>query len=308
MNGPSSSLYTITFALTAGLNEEQASRFADILSDQAISTSFLRDDVPVRGTWKIQWLVDGEPDRDELVSRLLLQESVMAINLPTGWLEETIIIEPLPDINWLEHSYRQFPPFTVGPFYVHGSHATDPAPEGLIALQIDAATAFGSGEHGTTSGCMLLMDELKRGGFRPRHCLDMGCGSGILAIAAHRLWGCPVLAVDIDPESVRVTDHHCQINGIGDEISTIAGDGFAAPLVDDRKPFDLIIANILPQPLKDMAPSIAKTLGPAGHVILSGILIHQADDVAEIYRQHGFITRQRLERGEWAALLSERNG
>ncbi|HEY8189521.1 MAG TPA: 50S ribosomal protein L11 methyltransferase, partial [Micavibrio sp.] len=271
--------------------------------DQAISTSLLRDD----GSWKIQWLVDGRPDYADLVARLSLQEAAMGAKMPGSWLAQSVFIESLPEINWLEHSYRQFPPFAVGPFYIHGSHSSALQSEGMIPLQIDAATAFGSGEHGTTSGCMLLMEGLKQTGFQPRRCLDMGCGSGILAIAAHKLWGCPVLAVDIDPESVRVTENHCRINETGNAVAAIAGDGFAAPAVDENGPYDLIVANILPQPLKDMAPALARALAPAGRVILSGILTHQADGVAEIYARHGIAVIRRLDRGEWTALLSGRN-
>jgi ribosomal protein L11 methyltransferase len=295
-------LHTITLVLTAGLNEEQAGRFAGVLQDQAISTSLLRDNGPA-GSWKIQWLVDGRPDYASLVARLSLQEAAMGVDMPEGWLARAVAIESLPEINWLEHSYRQFPPFTIGPFYIHGSHSPAPGPEGAIPLQIDAATAFGSGEHGTTSGCMLLMEELKQTGFQPRRCLDMGCGSGILAIAAHRLWDCPVLAVDIDPESVRVTENHCRINGTGNAVTAIAGDGFAAPAVGENGSYDLIVANILPQPLKDMAPALARSLAPAGRVILSGILTHQADGVVEIYARQGLATLRRLDRGEWTALL-----
>lgn len=292
-----SSLHTVLITLSADLDDDQVSRFAALVSDDALSTSVLRAGP---GSWDIQWLLPQKPNSGAFRTSLSLAAAALGI---TPAQDLTPHIEPIPDVNWLEQSYRGFAPFLVGSFYICGTH-TVPEPEpGNMVLVIDAATAFGSGEHGTTSGCMLLMDALKRGGFQPRSCLDMGCGSGILAIAAHRLWDCPVLAVDIDPESVRVTKHHCKINGTGEAITAIAGNGFTAPSIDENRPYDMIIANILPQPLKDMASSIAQTLAPAGHVILSGILIHQADDVAEVYKRHGLITRQRLDRGEWAALL-----
>ncbi len=293
MTGSGNTLYTVTITLPAGLSEDQASRFAESLSESALSTSLLRLGDPFHGTWQLQWLMEGAPDKN----------AIMDILAPLAGNENLAppdpAIEKLPDINWLEHSYRQFPPFSVGRFFIHGSHCADALPADQINLEIEAATAFGSGEHGTTSGCLLLMEQLQDGGYNPRQVLDMGCGSGILSIAAAKLWNVPVLAVDIDPESVRVTTRHRDANGIGNTLTARAGDGFA--VVDQS--YDLIIANILPQPLKMMAGDLMNRLNPGGYAILSGLLLDQAQGILDTYTALGGILQTRLDRGEWAALL-----
>ena len=293
MTGSSHPLYTVTLSLPAGLNEDQASRFAECLSEWAVSTSLLRKGDPFHGDWQLQWLMEDAPDAAALTQ--LLAPLAEAENLPVP----TLLIALLPDINWLEHSYRQFPPFSVGRFFIHGSHCTDVTPPGQIDLEIEAATAFGSGEHGTTSGCLLLLERLQDSGFLPGKILDMGCGSGILSIAAVKLWNRDVLAVDIDPESVLVTNRHRDANGIGPVLTARAGDGFA--VVDGS--YDLIIANILPQPLKAMADDLMNHLAPGGHAILSGLLLDQAQGVLDVYTARGAVLHTRLDRGEWAALL-----
>lgn len=293
MTGSGKALYTVTITLPAGLNEDQASRFAEILAESALSTSLLRKDDPFLGIWQLQWLMEGAPDHTALLD--ILSPLAHAENIPPP----APVIALLPDINWLEHSYRQFPPFSVGRFFIHGSHCTDAPPPGQINLEIEAATAFGSGEHGTTSGCLLLMEQLQNSGFKPEKILDMGCGSGILSIAAVRLWNVKVMAVDIDPESVRVTDCHRIANGIGDVLSARAGDGFA--IVDES--YDLVIANILPAPLKAMAADLMDHLNPGGCAILSGLLLDQAESVLDTYTTLGATLRTRLDRGEWTALL-----
>lgn len=286
-------LYTITVTLAAGLNEDQVGRFSETIGDVAISTSLLRLGDPFHGPWRVQWLVDGAPDKQDLISTLSLTGALHGISV--GDIE---IDEIDQDTNWLEQSYRQFPPFTVDPFFIHGSHYNNAAPEGLIPLQIDAATAFGSGEHGTTSGCLILLNQLKESGFVPKTILDMGCGSGILSIAAKKLWpSAAVLGVDIDPESVRVTQNHCSANNVS--ITAIAGDGF--DVVDGS--YDLIIANILPVPLKSMAPDIVARSNTDGFILLSGLLLDQAADVLDVYKALDTKLHTRLDRGEWSALL-----
>lgn len=287
-------LYTICFPLPAGLTEDQAGRIAESLGEgTTLSVSLMRKGDPFTGEWALQWLVEGVPDRAAIMAVLTPLAAEMGIAAPVP------DIAPLPEVNWLEQSYRQFPPFSVGPFFIHGSHCNDLVPDGQTGLEIEAATAFGSGEHGTTSGCLILLDRLKQNGFEPENILDMGCGSGILAIAATKLWDRPVLAVDIDPESIRVTENHANANAVSGRITGIAGDGFA--VVDGA--FDLIIANILPNPLKEMAPALMDHLNPGGHAILSGLLLDQAQAVLDVYAANGATLVTRLDRGEWTALL-----
>ncbi len=233
-------LYTVTTNLTADLDEDQVGRFAEAAGTEALSTSLLRLRDPFHGPWQVQWLFDEAHDRDAALGGVTLAASLDDVEISAP------VIEDLPDTNWLERSYQQFPPFNIGPFFIYGSHFDGVPETGQIPLQIDAATAFGSGEHGTTSGCLLILDQLKADGFTPDAILDMGCGSGILAIACRKLWDAPVTAIDIDPESVRVTKNHAAANAV--TLDARAGAGFAVV----ESTYDLTIANILPMPLKDM--------------------------------------------------------
>jgi ribosomal protein L11 methyltransferase len=215
-------------------------------------------------------------------------------------------IEAVPEIDWLAHSYRQFPPFAVGSFFIYGSHYDGAVPEDLTGLQIDAATAFGSGEHGTTSGCILALLDLNEQGVCPWNVLDMGTGSGILALAAYKIWKTPVLGVDNDEECVRVSIRHRDVNNIPSGATGVdfeAGDGFRANSAQTKKPFDLVIANILAGPLKDMAADLKAVCDDNAFVILSGILNTQADDVAGVYAKLGLMERARAARGDWSTLV-----
>ena len=179
-------------------------------------------------------------------------------------------------------------------------------PGAQIGLQIDAATAFGSGEHGTTAGCLRAMLDLKDSGVCPWNVLDMGTGSGILALAAYKLWKTPVLGVDNDAEATRVSGHHRDVNTVpGNATGVIfeTGDGFATDIVQTRKPFDLIIANILAGPLKEMAGDLKAVSDENGIVILSGILNTQAQSVLDVYGALGLILTKRYDIDKWSTLV-----
>lgn len=223
-------------------------------------------------------------------------------------LFETFKIEKLEDRDWLAESYRALPPFTVGSFFIYGSHYKDAAPEGLIPLLIEAATAFGSGEHGTTSRCLLAIEHVRKSGAQLRNILDMGCGSGILAAAAARLWpDLPVFAADNDPECVAVTKRHLQENGIKN-VRAFQSEGYEAqsPVWNDA-PYDLVIANILARPLIEMAADQSRALATKGHLILSGMLQEQADRVMDAYAAHGLRLVERFPGEEWMTLLLQKN-
>lgn len=235
---------------------------------------------------------------------LLPDENILntALGFSGVWATEEIAA----DTDWLAQSYQQFPAFSVGPFFIYGSHHEEQVPEDQHGLLIDAATAFGSGEHGTTKGCLLAMLDLKEKGVCPWNVLDMGTGSGILGIAAWKLWKTPVLAVDNDEEAVRVACHHRDVNKVPSGTSDMickAGDGFHTPSVQDKKPFDLVIANILAVTLKEMVGDLKAVTDKNGFVILSGILITQAADVLAVYGKAGFSLRKRYEIAEWSTLV-----
>ena len=276
--------------LPDGLDFVQAGGFCDLLQEGTLSASCHGSEI--KKTWRVELLFDAEPDLHDMAARLALAESVTGIALPRQDLKTEIVA----DKNWLAESYRAFPAFAVGPFFIHGSHEKGPFPEDKIVLQIDAATAFGSGEHGTTKGCMLALAGFKEQGFAPRTILDLGTGSGILAIAAEKLWpGAEVIASDNDAEAVRVALHHASVNGA--KIIGVVSEGFADEKL--RGVYDLVIANILAGPLMDMAADIARA---GRQIILSGIMNEQADNVISAYAAQGAKLGKRTEIGDWTTL------
>ena len=285
-------LYTIRLALPLTTLDAKVEEKAAILEENAISTSWEKQ----KDGWEIMWLVNGAPKAAMLAKELKVTA-------------KSLMIEPVADTNWLEHSYRQFPPIKIGDFHVHGSHFKDKTPKGLMPLQIDAATAFGSGEHGTTRGCLEMLCKMKADGIRPKNILDMGTGSGILAIGAFRLWKKPVLAVDNDPESVKVSQRHRTMNKVpaGEKgLRCACGDGYKTKKVKQDAPFDLIIANILAGPLIDMAPELSAVLKKNGYAILSGLLKSQEKAVLDAHKKVGLKKISRITHDEWCAVLLQK--
>jgi len=210
-----------------------------------------------------------------------------------------IKIDPLPKEDWVTAVYRDFPPLTIGRFYIYGSHIQETPQEEHIPLHIDAATAFGSGQHESTEGCLKALSLLsEQHAFR--HTLDMGCGSGILAIAMASLWKCPVLACDNDPEAVRVTQENAHLNHLDSLVEAQVSEGFSAI---KTRTFDLITANILAGPLCQMASEAVRTLAPGGFIILAGLLNRQAEDVIDAYRSAGAKLFDQLFIGDWSTLI-----
>ncbi len=275
------------------------------MADSVLAISVFREERRDDADWVIEWLVEDQPEAGEFVSRLSLQQAVF--DLPDIPLTTSdILVEKTPDENWLEKTYQEFAPFSVGPFYIYGSHYEGDVPEEQTGLQIDATTAFGSGEHGTTKGCLQAMLELDAKGVCPWNILDMGTGSGILALAAWKLWKAPVLAVDNDDESVRVTERHADMNGVKigkSMLTTGCGDGFKTPIVSEQKPYELIVMNILAGPVIEMAPEAHLVLDDNGYIVLSGMLNDQADLVASAYEGLGLTLSKRYDIGEWTTLV-----
>lgn len=281
------------------------------LIEQAIETAFEEDPPSIAsfeedeasGRWKVQIYFAHEPDRDQL-ERVLKA----AVGEP---LE--LRLAPLADRDWVALSQALLPPIRAGRFFVHGSHARDAIPAGVVALEIDAGQAFGTGGHETTHGCLVAIDRLARG-FQARNVLDLGCGTGILALAAARVWRCPVMGSDIDPVAVDVARRTARANGMAlappaapaQAVAYETAAGLAAPRIRRRAPFDLIIANILMKPLCTLAPDIEGALGHGGKLILSGLLNSQAPAVFAAYRNRGLTLQERLVRGQWTTLVLKR--
>lgn len=258
--------------------------------------------------WVLEWLLDFKPAATDIISRMALQTAIYGIT-DIALSPDDITITETADENWLEKSYQGFKPFSIGPFFMHGSHYDDDIPKGQIGLKIDAATAFGSGEHETTKGCMQAMLDLKGKGVCPWNILDMGTGSGILALAAWKLWKTPILAIDNDPESIIVTERHADMNGVrigGSTLSTACGDGFNTPEATRKKPYELILANILAGPVIEMAPALVRVLDDNGYVVLSGMLTEQTDLVTSAYEGENLTLKKRYDIGTWSTLVLQK--
>jgi ribosomal protein L11 methyltransferase len=187
---------------------------------------------------------------------------------------------------------------------VRGTHLPRRVASGLITLTLDAGVAFGSGEHGSTRGCLRALERIAHR--RPRRILDLGTGSGILAIAAARLLRRPVLATDIEPWSVRVAAENAAANGVARLVRCRLADGWRDPVVTGAAPFDLVLANILARPLAAMAKQLAAGLAPGGRAVLAGLLSGQARFVLAAHRRHGMALDFALREGSWTTLVLRR--
>jgi len=211
----------------------------------------------------------------------------------------------LPDVDWIKLSQEGLPPVRAGRFFVYGAHDKGRVPDGVIPIRIEAGMAFGTGHHETTALCLSALSELsRRRSFR--NVLDLGCGTGLLAIGAAKLWKRRVLASDIDAVAVDITRQNARANGEGNLVAAFIADGMTHPSIAARAPFDLVIANILAAPLTQLAPSICRGVDRGGTLVLSGLLTWQENLVLSFYRPHGLKLRETLRRGPWSALVLER--
>ena len=239
--------------------------------------------------WRLEGLSRVRPNQ-------ALLEAALSLVAPAA----TVILERVPARDWVGENQAGFPPLRAGRFFIFGSHYRGAVPRAAIPIVIDAATAFGTGEHATTRGCLLAMDLPVR---RPRAVLDMGCGTGILAIAAAKRWRRQVLACDIDREAVRVTSINARRNQVARSIRAGMASGYARRSIARRAPFDLVFANILARPLIAMAPDLARVLRSGGIAILSGLLSRQAPAVLAAHRAQGLYLVSRIALEGWHTLV-----
>lgn len=249
------------------------------------------------GAWRIEALTADEPDREAI--RIRLAE----IAKTHGMAPPEIEIGPMPKVDWLVENRRAFPPLAVGRYFVFGSHFEGAVPSGARPIELDASIAFGSGEHATTRGCLLALDRLARAR-RVRRVLDIGCGSGILAIGAARSWPARVVASDIDRDSARLAAENMQRNAVAARVKVLRSDGLAR--VRPRRGYDVVLANILARPLCRLAGPISKAVRAGGTVILSGLLAWQESEVRSAYRARRLTLDRRIPIGGWHTLVFRR--
>jgi ribosomal protein L11 methyltransferase len=226
-----------------------------------------------------------------------------------GSLVETMpapVLEAVPDQDWVALSQAALPPVAAGRFLVHGRHDRERTHPQRMAIEIEAGAAFGTAHNATTTLCLEAIDRLVRRR-RFTSVLDLGCGTGVLAIAAARaIPGARVLAVDNDPLAVAVAQSNARLNGAGQRVHVIAATGFAHPRLRPPRSFDLVLANLLPGPLIALAPAMRCGLRPRGIAVLCGLLDHQARELAATYRAAGFALAARSHRAGWTVLTLER--
>ncbi len=279
-------------ALTTMDNEETAQALSDAL--EAIEPEptgvgvFEMEDGS--GLWEVGAYFDAPPD----IAALEVLTAVHKV--------KSFVVSEIPDIDWVAHVRRELAPVTAGRFFVYGSHDADKVPEGAIPLLIEAAMAFGTGHHGTTLGCLRAFDRLVTAGFSKGKVIDVGCGTAVLAMAAAHIVPDNVLASDIDPVAVDVAKANVAANHLTGRVDCVVAAGFDAPALKEGAPYDLVFANILKGPLIGLAPQMAEATKTGGHVILSGILNEQADDVIAVYCDNGYSLQNRDEIVEWTTL------
>lgn len=275
--------------------QTNAAHFSDALEPHVLAVSWYEKDEKDESIWVVEATTATEPDM--ALVKTVVSDTAVTIDAPMP----DILIEKIPDTDWLEATWKSFPPREIGNFYIYGSHTKTQVPHSFIGLEVNAATAFGSGEHETTTGCLLTLSNLRKNR-QINNPLDMGCGSGILAMAITKLWPVCVTAVDNDQESVRVTMENARMNECFDNVCALHSEGFADVAVQNKGPYDLIVANILAKPLCFMAVDMVKNLTSDGVIILSGLLKWQVDEVVEAYRQAGAqLTDERMV-NDWATL------
>ena len=283
--------------LSVPLTKDQAYALVDAVmnGDDLAVTASAHEDAET-GAWLFEATCEALPDLESFAE---LARTTLGGNVDFS-------VEAIdPGINWVARSLEGLPPVVAGGFYVYGSHETTPVPAGLTGIRIDAAEAFGTGHHETTTGCLEAIDRtLKRR--TPRLPLDVGTGTGVLAIALAKRLRVPVVASDIDPIAVATTIANARDNGVGTRIIAVEAAGLGHRVIARNAPYDLIVANILAGPLQALAPAMGRAADRHATIILSGILSTQAARVVAAYARAGMVLRQKLARKEWTTLILEK--
>lgn len=273
--------------------------FAEALAPLSDAVSLL--DIISANTWRVVAYSVSKPDEAALAT------TVARIALTAGVPPPASVLERLPSVDWLAENIRSFSPFRVGRFFIHDSQHRWPVPPGAVGIEIDAATAFGTGLHPSTRGCLMALDRLARGrGWRRGAILDLGCGSGILGIAAAKCLRVAVLAADIDQEAVRVTRYNARRNGAWGSVRAVRSDSMHAGIIAARGPYALVLVNILARTQVHMAPALARHLAPDATLVLSGLLEAHESYVLAVYAQFGLVLTSRTRDAGWSTLTLRR--
>ena len=287
-------------SISLTVTDEALEAYEAALDSVCETVGFFRDHAT--GNWRLEGVRQVGAKEHELTAALALAAAVTGVTATAEWT-------PVPTDGWVERTLAAFPQQLVGrSFAIRGTHMTGAAPAGRTALILDAGVAFGSGEHNSTRGCLLALEQLAARTRRcpPRRILDLGTGSGILAIAAAKTFRREVLATDIEPWSVRVARENARLNRVHKLVRPILADGWRAAAVRKSGPYDLVFGNILARPLRAMAGDLARNLAPGGTAILAGLLRAQAADVLAAHRRCGLVLQRRIHLEPWTTLILRR--
>ena len=285
-------------------DESRARAVADLIVEsfelaEAASSAFETDESWPGGgkAWLVEAYFGFAPDEDALRALVAVAADEKTARAATFGLTETR--------DWVANALAGLKPVRAGRFLVHGSHDRARVRSNDVAIEIEAGLAFGTGHHGTTRGCLLLFDRLLKRR-RPAAVLDVGCGAGVLAIAAAKVLRRKVWAGDIDPVAVEVANANARLNGVGRFSRAVVSRGVENAALREGAPYDLIFANILAKPLRLLAPSLAGLAAPDGEAIVSGLLAADADGVLSAWRAQGFFLAERIDLEGWASLRLRR--
>jgi ribosomal protein L11 methyltransferase len=309
MTGAAPRTSEAVYKLTIHADESRAWDYADALAgeDESSCAVNLRAN---GGEWLVEAYFSVLPDAETLQATLTrlarpAADSAEGGGVGNDWSLPALSLEFVPGQDWVAKTQRDLAPVRAARFFIHGSHDRAKARGRAGAIEIDAGRAFGTAHHGSTRGCLLALDRLaKRRRFAS--VLDLGTGSGVLAIAAAKTGSRRALATDIDPVAVRVARGNCRLNRVAPFIALQTAPGLAHRTIAGRAPFDLILANILAAPLLKLAPSIGRVSPRGGAVVLSGLLDRQARELCGRYRGAGFVLERRISVEGWSTLTLRR--
>jgi ribosomal protein L11 methyltransferase len=288
---------TDAFRLSLSVSMHAAPIFEDAL--EALGGAVVTGTAEGGGPVSLDLYLTRAPEKAEILA--LLTAAALAVNVDVPLYR----LETLPDVDWVSESQKGLPAIRAGRFFLYGSHIGDRPPANAVSLLVDANAAFGTGRHESTFGCLMALDELAKSR-RCRRVLDMGAGSGILAMAAAKVWRVPVRAIELDPVAVDVARLNVRLNGLRSHVTVCEAAGYRPRAVGHAGPFDLVFANILAEPLMAMANDLSRHLAPGGFAVLSGILGPQARAVIARHRAAGLVLQTRLLFGDWATLVLRR--
>lgn len=288
--------------LTLTTRKPEAFHIASILDPQFEEegiTSVLFEEQEDSGQWSYSiYVEESTSDHWEGVIRDRLGNDCFGLD---------VVRESIANIDWVSETLRELSPVSAGRFFVHGSHDRDAAANKRIPIEIDAGQAFGTGHHGTTAGCLDMLEVCLRESSGqlglPRRAFDIGTGSGVLAIALAKAIHIPVLATDIDPVAVNTARDNSKLNHVASHVRCETANGFHHPSFARFGLADLVFANILARPLESLARPMTAHLSPGAQVILSGLLPHQRARITSAYRTQGLVLQQWIIRDGWLTML-----